>query len=138
MARRLDPLSPSERSERMGLVRATDTEPEMIVRRLVHGMGYRYRLHRRDLPGKPDIVFSAKGKIIFVHGCFWHRHGRCKLTRLPKSRVDFWHQKLEGNHARDVRIHRRLRGLGWDILVIWECQLRNIDALTARIREFLG
>lgn len=138
MARRLDPLSPSERSERMRRVRATDTEPEMIVRRLVHGMGYRYRLHRRDLPGKPDMVFPSKGKIIFVHGCFWHRHGHCKLTRLPRSRVDFWRQKLEGNHARDIRIRRRLRGLGWDILVVWECQLRNIDALTARIREFLG
>lgn len=122
----------------MARVRATDTKPEMIVRRLVHSLGYRYRLHRRDLPGKPDMVFPVKGKIIFVHGCFWHRHGRCKLTRLPKTRVDFWRSKLEGNHARDVRIRRRLRGLGWDILTIWECQLRNIDALTARISEFLG
>ena len=108
----MDTLTPAERSERMSRVRSKDTKPEMLVRSLVHRMGYRYQLHARDLPGKPDMVFPSRGKIIFVHGCFWHRHGTCKNTRWPKSKLDFWKPKLEANHSRDQTVRRSLRGMG--------------------------
>lgn len=136
----VDTLTPKERSERMGRIRGSGTKPEMLVRRLVHGMGYRYRLHRRDLPGTPDLVFPSRRKVIFVHGCFWHRHPdpNCPLARLPKSRLDFWRPKLEGNRERDVRNQARLRELGWDAIVVWECQLSDLEALKARIGEVLG
>jgi DNA mismatch endonuclease, patch repair protein len=133
----MDTLTPAERSARMALVRAKDTKPELMVRRFVHGMGYRYRLHRRDLPGTPDMVFPGRGKVIFVHGCFWHRHARCALARLPKSRGDFWLPKLTANAERDARNGRALRRLGWGVLTIWECQLRDTAALANRIRRFL-
>ncbi len=133
----MDTLTPRERSARMALVRGKDTKPEMLVRRLVHGMGYRYRLHRRDLPGTPDLVFPARGKVIFIHDCFWHRHAGCALARLPKSRADFWLPKLTANAERDARNVRALRRLGWGVLTIWECQLRDAAALTKRIRRFL-
>ena len=105
----MDTLTPAERSARMALVRAKDTKPELLVRSLVHGMGYRYRLHRRDLPGTPDLVFPGRGKAIFIHGCFWHRHARCVLARLPKSRGEFWLPKLTANAERDARSVRALR-----------------------------
>lgn len=135
-----DTLTSKERSERMSRVRSADTKPEMFVRRLVHGVGYRYRLHRRDLPGTPDLVFPSKRRVIFVHGCFWHRHpdSGCALARLPKSRLDFWKAKLEGNRERDVKNQRELRELGWNVMVIWECQLRDVGMLRARIEEFLA
>ncbi|HGG60223.1 MAG TPA: DNA mismatch endonuclease Vsr [Gammaproteobacteria bacterium] len=134
----VDTLTRLERSERMSRVRGKDTKPEMIVRRLVHSMGYRYRLHDAKLPGKPDLVFAGKRKVIFVHGCFWHRHGDCcPLTRLPKSRLDFWKPKLEGNRRRDERNQRHLRELGWDYLIIWECEIRNQSGLRERITRFL-
>lgn len=133
----MDTLTPLERSARMALVRAKDTKPELLVRRLVHGMGYRYRLHRRDLPGTPDLVFPGRGKVIFIHGCFWHRHARCVLARLPKSRGDFWLPKLTANAERDVRNTRALRRLGWSVLTIWECQLGDTSKLANRIRRFL-
>lgn len=135
----MDTLDPDQRSERMSRVRSADTKPEMIVRRLVHGMGYRYRLHSKELPGKPDLVFGPRNKVIFVHGCFWHRHGKsCPLTRMPKSRLDFWEQKLEGNRKRDRRNQRALKRIGWDYLIIWECQLRDLDKVARKVREFLG
>jgi DNA mismatch endonuclease (patch repair protein) len=121
----------------MALVRAKDTKPELLVRRLVHGMGYRYRLHRRDLPGTPDLVFPGRGKVIFMHGCFWHRHTGCALARLPKSRGDFWLPKLTANAARDARNVRALRRLGWRVMTIWECQLGDTAKLASRIRRFL-
>lgn len=133
----MDTLTPAERSERMSRVRSKDSKPEMQVRRLVHGMGYRYKLHTRNLPGNPDLVFPGLGKIIFVHGCFWHRHGTCKNTRWPKSKLDFWKPKLEENRRRDATIQRKLRRTGWRVMVIWECKLRNMTALTDRIRKFL-
>jgi len=134
----MDTLTPSERSERMGRVRSKDTKPEMVVRRLIHSLGFRYRLHRTDLPGKPDLVFSSRRKVIFVHGCFWHRHGpTCPLTRLPKSRLDFWQSKLDKNRIRDGENFRLLRDAGWDILVLWECELGGMDTLKARITTFL-
>lgn len=135
----VDNLSPIARSERMARIRGKDTGPEMDVRRLVHALGYRYRLHRADLPGKPDLVFIRRKKVIFVHGCFWHRHRdvHCKLARLPKSRLDFWLPKLEANAARDKKNQQKLAAKGWDSLVIWECQLKDRVALENRIRTFL-
>jgi DNA mismatch endonuclease (patch repair protein) len=123
----------------MSRIHGKDTKPEMTVRRLAHGMGYRYRLHRRDLPGKPDLVFSSRRKVIFVHGCFWHRHPdvRCKLARLPKSRLDFWRPKLENNRARDLENQKKLAGDGWRVLVLWECELRDTSDIEQRIRSFL-
>lgn len=134
----MDTLTPEQRSERMSRVRSKDTKPELTVRRLVHGMGFRYRLHARDIPGQPDLVFPSRRKIIFVHGCFWHRHGTCKNTRWPKSRLDFWKPKLEVNRARDAAIRRTLRQLGWQVLVVWECQLKNPDRTAERISSFLA
>lgn len=124
----------------MSRVRGRDTKPEMLVRRLTHGMGYRYRLHRRGLPGSPDLVFPSRMKVIFVHGCFWHQHldPGCKLARLPKSKLDFWGPKLETNRERDERNLVLLAELGWDVLVIWECQTKNREELQARIGGFLG
>lgn len=124
----------------MSRVRGRDTKPEMLVRRLTHGMGYRYRLHRRGLPGSPDLVFPSRMKVIFVHGCFWHQHldPGCKLARLPKSKLDFWGPKLETNRERDERNLVLLAELGWDVLVIWECQTKNREELQAWIGEFLG
>lgn len=136
----MDTLTPEQRSERMGRVRGRDTKPEMLVRRLVHGMGYRYRLHLRDLPGVPDLVFARRKKVLFVHGCFWHMHSdpACPLARLPKSKLEFWVPKLETNRRRDERNLALLADLGWDVLVIWECQTKKRKDLQARIREFLA
>jgi len=134
----MDTLSRAERSERMGRVRSKDTKAELRVRRLVHAMGYRYGLHRRDLPGCPDMVFPRYRSVIFVHGCFWHRHGDCPLTRWPKSRLDFWVPKLESNRKRDLANQARLREQGWRVLVVWECQLSDAEALRQRVRRFLS
>ena len=131
----MDTLSQADRSERMSRVRSKGTKLEMRVRRIVHAMGYRYRLYRRDLPGCPDLVFPARGKVVFVHGCFWHRHEGC--GRLPKSRLDFWLPKLESNRQRDLANQERLRGMGWSVLVVWECELRDAEVLAERVRSFL-
>jgi DNA mismatch endonuclease, patch repair protein len=121
----------------MARVRSKNSRPEMLVRRLVFALGYRYRLHQKNLPGCPDLVFRSRHKVIFVHGCFWHRHSRCALARMPKSRVDFWMPKLEGNKRRDERNKRALARGGWKVLTIWECQLGEIDRLNLVIRRFL-
>lgn len=133
----VDSLSPKERSEIMARVRSKDTRPEMRVRKLAFALGYRYRLHDRKLAGCPDLVFGPQRKVIFVHGCFWHRHARCALARLPKSRLDFWVPKLEGNKLRDQRNKRALARRGWKVLTIWECQLGDLSQLSARIGRFL-
>lgn len=134
-----DTLSREERSDRMARVRAKDTGPELIVRRLVHRMGYRYRLHDRRLPGCPDLVFASRKKVIQVNGCFWHRHSepRCRLARVPKSRLDFWLPKLQANAARDERNLAALRELNWDVLTIWECQLNDHVELARLVADFL-
>ena len=134
-----DPLTRGERSERMALVRPKDTKPEIRVRKLVHSLGYRYRLHARDLPGRPDLVFRRRRKVIFVHGCFWHQHNCPMGSRMPKTRVGFWREKLEGNKKRDIKIERQLKKDGWYVLVIWECQTTpvNRDRLATRIVAFL-
>lgn len=136
----VDTLSTSARSKRMSLIRGKDTKPEMVVRRLVHSMGYRYRLHRRELPGSPDLVFSVRRKVIFVHGCFWHRHpnSTCKLARLPKSRQEFWVPKLGSNASRDRRNEQALKADGWDVLVIWECETKDQASLESKIQAFFN
>lgn len=134
---RYDPLTKEERSERMSRVRGADTKPEMLVRRLIHGMGYRYRIHSRTLPGKPDLVFSSRRKVIFVHGCFWHQHG-CRWYRMPKTRKNFWNPKLARNKTRDAEVRKELHAKGWRMLVIWECQARNLKRLGTKISVFLG
>lgn len=133
----VDTLSKKARSERMSLVRGKNTQVEHVVTSLVHKLGYRYRRHASDLPGKPDLVFRSLRKVIFVHGCFWHRHPRCKLARLPKSRLKFWLPKLEGNRRRDKRVQRQLSRSGWSYLVIWECQLSRPARLADKIVAFL-
>lgn len=132
-----DILSPEARSEQMRRIRAQDTAPEMRVRRLVHRLGYRYRLHRRDLPGRPDLAFPSRKKVIFVHGCFWHRHPGCSRTRTPKSRVSYWEEKFRSNVARDVRKQAELRTLGWDFLIVWECETHNLEEVARRVVDFL-
>jgi len=133
-----DTISVSERSRIMSLIKPKNTRPELQLRRIVYGAGYRYRLHGVQLPGKPDLVFAGRRKVIFVHGCFWHRHDQCALARLPKSNQDFWRTKLERNKERDASDYRRLREMGWEVMVVWECELRDSGRVLQRITRFLG
>ncbi len=126
------------RSSLMKKVRQRDTKPEMVVRRVAHTLGYRFRVQRRDLPGSPDLVFPARGKAILVHGCFWHRHPGCRYASTPKNNLEFWTDKFARNVERDVRKARELRQLGWDVMAIWECETRNAEALESKLAEFLG
>jgi DNA mismatch endonuclease (patch repair protein) len=124
-------------SERMARIRKTDTKPEMLVRRMLQALGYRYRLHRRDLPGNPDIVFASRKKLIFVHGCFWHQH-ECRLgTKQPHARPEYWLPKLKRNKERDARNLETLEAAGWKALIIWECELGDVKALERNLRKFL-
>lgn len=134
-----DIVDPETRSRMMSSIRGKNTKPEMIVRRAIHGMGYRYRLHARDLPGKPDIIFRQRRRAIFVHGCFWHLHPdpSCKLARIPKSRIEFWIPKLEGNRERDKANITRLEAKGWTVLVVWECELGNLERLSDDLLKFV-
>jgi DNA mismatch endonuclease Vsr len=130
-------LSDATRKRVMQSIRAKDTKPEMIVRRLLFGLGARYRLHANDLPGRPDIVMRSRWLAIQVHGCFWHLHESCRLTRIPRSRPDYWPAKLQGNKARDARNLAALRGLGWRVLVVWECETRSPERLVEALRQFV-
>lgn len=132
-----DVLTPEQRRRCMAAIRGRDTKPEMIVRSLAHRMGYRFRLHRKDLPGKPDLVFPSRRKIIFVHGCFWHQHPRCRYATRPATRPEFWAAKLDGNRQRDRRVCRELRRQGWKVLIVWECQTKNLERLEGRLRAFM-
>jgi DNA mismatch endonuclease (patch repair protein) len=132
-----DKLTPERRSENMRKIRAKNTSPELLVRRLVHGMGFRYRLHVADLPGKPDLVFPRLKKIIEVRGCFWHQHGKCIDSHIPKSRSDYWIPKLQRNRSRDVANLQNLRALGFRVLVVWECEIENEKWLTTQLLRFL-
>lgn len=134
----MDIVSPQRRSAMMSGIRGQNTKPEMIVRRFAHRFGYRFRLHRRDLPGTPDLVFPGRRKVIFVHGCFWHRHSGCRFAYNPKSRADFWQAKFATNVARDARVQHELRTLGWDVLTVWECETVNPEHLSATLLTFLG
>lgn len=126
------------RSRTMRAVRSKDTAPEMRVRRLAHRLGYRYRLHRKDLPGKPDLAFPSRRKVIFVHGCWWHRHDCPHGRRLPATRREYWLPKLSGNRRRDRENRRRLEASGWEVLTVWECEVTDDSALRERLRNFLG
>ena len=131
------PVDP-ERSALMGRVGATDSAPEMAVRRAAHSLGYRYRLHRRDLPGTPDLVFPKLRKVILVHGCFWHRHDGCVRSTTPGTRRDFWIAKFEANVERDGRVRRQLEDLGWEVLVVWEWETFDEAELRVRLRKYLS
>jgi DNA mismatch endonuclease, patch repair protein len=133
----VDTVSPEQRSAIMSRVRSRDTKPEMLVRKLVHGLGYRYRLHCKDLPGNPDIVFRPRRKVIFVHGCFWHGHD-CRAGRnKPSSNTDYWGSKLDRNKERDRANQKELVKQGWDILVVWECETRDMEYLERTVVSFL-
>ncbi len=132
-----DSLTPERRSANMARIRSDNTRPEMVVRRLAHAMGYRFRLHRRDLPGKPDLVFPRRKKVVFVHGCFWHQHPGCREGRVPGTNRAYWEPKLARNVARDAVAQSALIGLGWSVKVIWECEAVNLDALAVELRGFL-
>jgi DNA mismatch endonuclease (patch repair protein) len=120
----------------MKAVGRRDTGAEMTVRRLLHAKGYRYRLHRRDLPGSPDIVFPRLRKVLFIHGCFWHGHN-CSKRRLPKSNLDYWRRKIEANKERDLRSIAALSELGWNVALVWQCELHDIAVLTVKLDNFL-
>ena len=133
-----DKVTPKIRSRIMSHIRSESMAPEMLLRQLVYAMGYRYRLHRIDLPGKPDLVFQGRKKIIFVHGCFWHQHAECKDGHLPKTNLQYWIPKLERNIQRDKKVVEELTEIGWDVLVIWECQLADRERLAIKLKEFLS
>ncbi|XBQ16166.1 MAG: very short patch repair endonuclease [Oceanicaulis sp.] len=133
-----DVFSPAERSAVMAKVRQKNTGPELTVRRLAHRMGYRFRLHRKDLPGSPDIVFPGRKKAVFVHGCFWHGHDCPRGSRKPKQNAAYWSAKIARNTARDAEAEAGLRALGWDVLIVWECGLKDLDATAQTLAEFLG
>lgn len=119
----MDRISAAERSKLMSRIRSEGSRAEWAVRRMVFALGYRYRLHTRSLPGRPDLVFASRKAVIFVHGCFWHRHKGCPRARMPKSRVHYWLPKIKANVIRDARVVRELRSLGWRVLVVWECEV---------------
>ncbi|MCE5217787.1 very short patch repair endonuclease [bacterium] len=133
-----DTFAPEKRHEIMASVRNANTQPERVVRSIVHRMGYRFRLHVRGLPGCPDIVLPRHRKIIFVHGCFWHQHEGCSRSKLPSTNTTFWRQKLERNALRDAVVQRELAELGWSVLVVWACELRDLEHVRNRISSFLA
>jgi DNA mismatch endonuclease (patch repair protein) len=122
----------------MAAVHSKDTKPEMIVRKLVHGLGYRYRLHSKKLPGRPDLVFPGSRKVIFVHGCFWHRHSGCRYASTPKTRPEFWDAKFRANAVRDARAQVELENLGWSVKTVWQCELKDPETVAERLDEFLS
>lgn len=133
-----DVLSRTQRRYCMSRIRGKDTNPEMIVRKLLYSFGFRYRIHRKDIPGTPDIAFIGRKKLIFVHGCFWHRHPGCKYAYIPKSNTDQWFTKFKNNVARDTRIMAQLTHEGWQVLLVWECETKDLEKLSDRLLVFLG
>ena len=134
----MDTVSPEKRSWVMSRVRGKNTRPEMVVRSLLHALGYRFRLHRKDLPGNPDIILPKYRVVIFVHGCFWHQHNCRHGQRLPSSNQAYWLTKLSKNRGRDIQNTAKLTGLGWAVLIVWECMLRDIAKLEKNLRDFIG
>lgn len=133
----MDILTPKQRSVRMALIRSIDSKFERAIRSQIHVLGYRYRLHVDDLPGKPDLVFPGRGKIVFLHSCFWHGHG-CRMSRMPKSRLSYWIAKINSNRVRDRKVTGKLRREGWRVLVVWECRFRaNAKKALSRLTQFL-
>lgn len=134
----MDVFSSEKRSWIMSRVRGRDTKPKVLVRSIVHRLGYRFRLHRKDLPGCPDIVLPGHKKVIFVHGCFWHGHLRCKRATRPTTNTDFWDKKLDLNIDRDKRFQDELKSMGWRFLVVWQCETRDLEKLLQRLERFLS
>lgn len=132
-----DLFSPEKRSAIMAKIKGVNTSPERTVRKIIHSLGYRFRLHVSDLPGRPDIVLPRLRKVVFVHGCFWHGHQGCRRAATPKTRAAYWRRKIDGNRARDARTVRKLRRLGWRVLQIWQCQISNEKRLIQRLIRFL-
>ena len=133
----MDIVSPERRSAMMSGIRGRNTKPEITVRKLVHFLGFRFRLHRKDLPGTPDLVFPGRKKVVFVHGCFWHRHPGCRFAYNPKTRPEFWRAKFDANVARDQRACSQLQSAGWGVLVVWECETTDTEKLSRTLRSFL-
>lgn len=133
-----DKFTPEERSRIMARVKGRDTRPEKIVRSLLHALGYRFRLHRQDLPGKPDVVLPKHKKTVYIHGCFWHGQPSCPRAARPTSNVEFWNKKIDGNIARDAAAQHALTQLGWQHLVVWQCETRDMNSLTLKLVNFLG
>lgn len=133
----MDIVDQATRSRMMSRIRGKDTKPELLVRRIAHALGYRFRLHRRDLPGSPDLVFPGRRKVVFVHGCYWHRHEGCRYAYQPKSNVEFWAAKFEANVRRDGHAMAELRRQGWDPMVVWECECGDSGAVAARLLAHL-
>jgi DNA mismatch endonuclease, patch repair protein len=133
----MDRLTKERRSWNMSRIKGRDTKPEKLVRSLLHRLGYRFRVHRQDLPGRPDIILPKYTTVIFVHGCFWHRHRGCKYAYIPKSRQDFWESKFRQNVERDSRKELQIKKMGWNVILVWECQLRDIKKLTDRLNKQL-
>jgi len=132
-----DNHTPQQRSANMRAVRSKNTAPEKVVRSLLHRLGFRFRLHQKDLAGTPDIVFRGSKRLLFVHGCFWHGHA-CRRGRPPASNIEFWHQKISANKMRDARALKLLRGQGWKVMTVWDCQTRNSLLLEKRLSRFLN
>lgn len=133
-----DNFSIEKRSWVMSRIRSKNTSPELMVRSLAHRLGFRFRLHRKDLPGKPDLVFPSRKKVIFVHGCFWHAHNCSRGKRTPKTNIEYWSVKIRKNSERDIKVQAELKDLGWDVLIVWECDLKNLDKMTHNINEYLS
>jgi DNA mismatch endonuclease (patch repair protein) len=133
----MDTIDAQRRSENMRRIRSQNTKPELVLRSLLHQLGYRFRLHRKDLPGKPDIVFPGRRKVIFVHGCFWHQHSGCREGRPPGTHQDYWGPKLARNVERGVRAILQLEEVGWAAIVVWECEISSQELLLNRLRAFL-
>ncbi|QXI26419.1 very short patch repair endonuclease [Pseudomonas vanderleydeniana] len=133
-----DILSPAERSKRMSRIRSKDTRPELVLRKILHGLGLRYRLHSIRLPGKPDLIFPRYNVVVFVHGCFWHRHAECNIATTPKSNTPFWLEKFEKNVERDIRVRSQLENLGWRVFVVWECELASTKKAQATAERLNG
>lgn len=134
----MDTLSREKRSWNMSRIRGRDTTPEKIVRSAIRKLGYRLQLNVKDLPGRPDIVLPRRKTVVFVHGCFWHRHSRCRFAYMPKTRRSFWQRKFAENRDRDTRVRRQLRRLGWEIITVWECQTDDVKTLTVRLKRLLS
>lgn len=134
----MDIVDRDVRSRIMRSIRSANTKPELVVRKAAHALGYRFRLHRRDLPGSPDLAFPSRHKVVFVHGCYWHRHDSCRFAYTPKSNQEFWTRKFAKNVERDAAVEMKLKAAGWEALVIWECETQDLEQLRIRLSAFLG
>ena len=137
MKKKANHIISASRSKNMSAIKSKNTNPEIAVRKLLHSMGYRFRLHRKDLPGSPDIVLPKYKTVIFVHGCFWHRHENCKYASTPKTRKEFWENKFKLNLRRDSEVQEKIKSIGWQSVVIWECEINNKFVLKDILKKFL-